>query len=351
MTTAKNTAHLVGSVPLPDAETVFRTVSASIGPYMKRITDGETGERGRWIWFQREMLTQHPDMEVDNDTPMFAVYQWDGQFLRETPYLRFRAGVDHDQVTFPTGYAAAALESYELYSRLQSEGVIGADTLFQVSLPTPMATAYMYVSPSARDAYIPAYERALAAALEDVLASAPHERLSIQWDVCQEVLLFEDYFSHRPDDYKEQVFEELARLGSSVPPNVDMGYHLCYGSPRDEHLVMPEDMGILVEIANGLCAKLDRRLDFIHLPVPQDRSDSAYFEPLNGLRLPGNCEPVLGLIHFDDEAGDRFRIDTARNFLPSFGVATECGWGRTDPARVPGLLESHRKAVEYLNSL
>ncbi len=349
MAAMKTTAHLVGSVPLPDAETVFRTVSASIGPHLKRITDGETGERGRWIWFQREMLMEHPDMELDNDTPMFAVYQWDGQLLRETPYLRFKLGTDPTQVTFHTGYAAAALESYGLYSRLQSEGVIGADTLFQVSLPTPMATAYMYVSPSVRDDYIPAYERALATALEEVLASTPHDRLSIQWDVCQEVLLFEDYFSHRPEGYKEQVFEELARLGSRVPAGVDMGYHLCYGSPRDEHLIMPKDMGILVEMTNGLCAKMDRRLDFIHMPVPQDRSDSAYFQPLNDLKLPADCEPILGLIHFDDEAGDRARIDAARSFLPSFGVATECGWGRTDPARVPGLLESHRRAVEYLN--
>ena len=351
MATTKATAHLVGSVPLADAETVFRTVSASIGPHLKRITDGETGERGRWIWFQREMLMEHPDMEVDNDTPMFAVYQWDGQLLRETPYLRFKDGADPDRVTFHTGYAAAALESYELYSRLRNEGVIGADTLFQVSLPTPMATAYMYVSPSARDAYIPAYERALAAALEEVMTSVPHERLSVQWDVCQEVLLFEDYFSHRPEDYKDQVFDELARLGARVPQSVDMGYHLCYGSPRDEHLIMPKDMGVLVEMTNGLCAKLDRRLDFIHMPVPQDRSDSAYFQPLNDLTLPGDCEPILGLIHFDDAAGDKARMDTAQSFLPSFGIATECGWGRTDPARTPGLLESHRRAVEYLNGL
>jgi hypothetical protein len=34
--------------------------------------------------------------------------------------------------------------------------------------------------------------------------------------------------------------------------------------------------------------------------------------------------------------------------VPEFGVATECGWGRTDPARVPGLLDSHRRAVAQL---
>ena len=111
---------------------------------------------------------------------------------------------------------------------------------------------------------------------------------------------------------------------------------------------MPRDMGILVEIANGIAANLDRRPDFIHMPVPQDRSDAAYFRPLRGLELPEETEVMLGLIHYDDEDGDCARIDTALRFLPSFGVATECGWGRTDPNRVPGLLVSHRLAVDYL---
>lgn len=340
--------HLVGSVPLPDAETVFRTVSGALNPFLRRITDGETGRRGRWIWFQREMLLEHPDMEVDTDEPPYALYQWDGQLLRETPYIRFKPGVDPASVDFPTGYAEAALESFDLYARLQADGVIGRDTRFQVSLPTPMATAYMYVSPSVRSDYIVAYERSLLGALSEIVGAVPHDRLSIQWDVCQEVLIFEDYFSQRPDDYKEQVFAELGRLGNAVPEAVDLGYHLCYGSPRDEHLVMPQDMGILVEIANGISANLERRPDFIHMPVPRDRSDAAYFRSLRGLELPDETEVMLGLIHYDDEDGDCARMDTALRFLPSFGVATECGWGRTDPNRVPGLLVSHRLAVDYL---
>lgn len=351
MADARSWAHLVGSVPLPDAETVFRTVSDAWGPHLRRVSDGETGRRGRWIWFQREMLEQHPSMEPDRDEPPYALYQWDGQLLRETSYIRFRPGVDPAAVDFPTGYAEAALESFDLYARLQKDGVIPGDARFQVSLPTPMATAYMYVSPSAHDAYLPAYERSLLSAVNEILASTPHDRLSIQWDVCQEVLLFEDYFPDRPADYKEQVFAELGRLGNAVPETVDLGYHLCYGSPRDEHLVMPRDMGILVEIANGIAARVDRRLDFIHMPVPQDRTDREYFLPLEGRRLPAETELILGLIHHDDTAGDRARIDAARAFVASFGVASECGWGRTDPARVPGLLESHRRAAEYINAV
>ncbi len=342
-------AHLVGSVPLADSETVFRTATGALGSSLRRIPDGETGERIRWIWFQREMLLSHPDLEIDEDAGLFAVYQWDGVLLRESPYVRFKPSVDPEKVHFPTGYAEAATASYATFSRLRDEGVIGPDVLFQVSLPTPMATGYMYVSDAARDAYLPAYERALAEALNGILGAIPHEQLSIQWDVCQEVLLFEDYFSYRPEDYKDQVYDELGRLGSRVPESVDLGYHLCYGSPADEHLVMPEDMGILVEMSNGLASRLQRRLDFVHLPVPKDRTDRDYFLPLEGLKLPGNASLIMGLIHHDDAEGDVARITAAREFLSNFGVASECGWGRTDPARVPGLLESHRRAVEHLN--
>ena len=342
-------AHLVGSVPLSDSEAVFRTVSGALGQHLRRIPDGETGERIRWIWFQREMLLNHADMEIDPDAGLFAVYQWDGVLLRESPYVRFRQSVNPVDVHFPTGYAEAATESFATFSRLRDEGVIGPDVLFQVSLPTPMATGYMYVSDAAREAYLPAYERSLTEALDGILRAIPHENLSIQWDVCQEVLLFEDYFSYRPDDYKGQVFAELARLGSRVPESVDLGYHLCYGSPADEHLVMPKDAAILAEIGNGLASQLERRLDFLHLPVPKDRTDRDYFRPLQGLHLPDSASVILGLIHYNDSDGDAARIEAAREFLPMFGVASECGWGRTDPTRVPGLLESHRRAAELLN--
>ena len=348
MTASTSYAHLVGSVPLADSETVFRTVTAELGPNLRRIPDGETGERIRWIWFQRDMLWNHPDMEEDPDAGLYAVYQWDGKLLRETPYLRFKPSVDPGSVRFPTGYAEAASASYGTYARLRSEGVIGENVRFQVSLPTPMSTGYMYVSLASRDAYLPAYERSLVEALDGVLGSIPHDQLSIQWDVCQEVLLFEDYFPHRPDDYKTQVYSLLARLGDRVPGAVELGYHLCYGSPADEHLVMPKDMGILVEMSNGIVSELGRRMDFLHLPVPKDRTNRSYFQPLQGLQMPGDVDVIMGLIHFNDEEGDIARIAAAREFLPGFGVATECGWGRTDPARVPGLLESHRRAVERM---
>ena len=338
--------HLIGSVPLPDAETVFRTVATELGPWLARIPDGETGNRHRWIWWQRQMLEAHPAMERDTDTPPFELRQWDGALIRTTDWLRFRPGVDPATVSFDTGYATAARDSYAVFRRLRQAGSIPPGVRFQVCLPTPMASGYMYVSPAALAAYLPVYERALLTALHDIVAAIPPADLSIQWDVCQEVLVFEHYFPHRPATYRNDIFAQLGRLGDAVPAEAECGYHLCYGSPRDEHLVMPKDSAILVEIGNGLLACLHRRLDFLHLPVPADRSDDAYFEPLRALSLPRETALYLGLIHHADAAGDQARMAAARKVVPRFGIATECGWGRTDPQRVPALLAAHRRVMQ-----
>jgi hypothetical protein len=349
MSEQSDRVHLIGSVPLPDCDTVFRQVAGELGPYLRRLPDGETGERGRWIFFQNLMLRGHPAMEEDPTEPPFRFVQWDGKVIRETMRLRFKPGIDPQSVTFDTGYDRAASQSYAVFSRLRREGVIPSHIRFQVSLPTPMASGYMYVSPKAREAYLPVYERALLAALRNIVATIPARDLAIQWDVCQEVLVFENYFPERPADYKAQIFAELGRLGDAVPEAVEMGYHLCYGSPQDEHVVQPKDMAILVEIMNGVGAATRRRIDFLHAPVPKPRSDDAYFAPLAEWRRRPETRLYLGLIHYEDRAGDAGRIAAARRVIPDFGIASECGWGRTDPPRLQGLLASHRQAAAVLS--
>jgi len=339
---------LIGSVAMPDAESVFRAVAGELGPWLRRVPDGETGERQRWIYWQRQMLLRHPDFEVDPEAPLFDLVQWDGMLIRRTEMLRFKPGVDPDKVVFETGYAAAAIASYEIFKRLRAAGTIPAGTRFQFCLPTPMATGLMYVSAASLPAYLRTYESALLRALNEILAVIPHEDLSIQWDICQEVLMYEHYFPHQPAEHKPMILAEFARLGAAVPADVELGYHLCYGSPLDAHLVMPKDTAILVEMSNGLFSVLPRHLDFLHLPVPKDRTDAAYYAPLKDLRLPAGCTLYLGLIHYDDHNGDLQRAAAARTVVPDFGYATECGWGRTDPQHVPGLIRAHRLAMEAL---
>ena len=141
MSAASGLAHLIGSVPLASTEEVFRRLSAALGPVLSRRPDGETGERRRWIYWQRTMLERHPAMEVDPDAGLLELRQWDGSLLRRTDLLRFRPGVDPDSVEFPTGYAEAARASWGVFTRLRGENVVPPGLRFQVCLPTAMSSA------------------------------------------------------------------------------------------------------------------------------------------------------------------------------------------------------------------
>lgn len=343
---ASGRLHLIGSIPLDSSEAVFRTLASELGPHLSRIPDGETGERSRWVYFQRQMLLDHPAMEIDPTVPPYKFVQWDGKLVREIEQVRFKPGVDPATVTFETGYDKAALASWAVFERLRAAGAIPTGTRFQVCLPTPQASGYLYVSGPARETYFGVYERALKTALANIVKAIPAQDLAIQWDVCQEVLAFEGYFKDRPAHYKRQIFDMLGRLGDAVPVDVELGYHLCYGSPKDEHLVQPRDAAILVEMMEGIAEATRRHIDFVHIPIPRDRTDDAYYAPLRGWNRPTGTKLYLGLLHHDDEAGDRARIAMARRFVDDFGLSAECGWGRTEPGRLPGLLKGHRVAAE-----
>jgi len=131
-----------------------------------------------------------------------------------------------------------------------------------------------------------------------------------------------------------------------VPAGVELGYHLCYGSPADEHLVQPKDAGLMVEMANAIVAGVRRPIQFFHLPVPKGRTDDAYVAPLEHLKLGPETELYLGLIHHDDVAGDAARLAAARRHVRVDGISTECGMARGDPARLAGLLAAHARAAE-----
>src|SRR6266571_2415685 len=56
--------HLVGSIPLSNAEEVFRTAATSLGDWLWRLPDGETGPRGDWIVWQYPLFSSRPQFEI-----------------------------------------------------------------------------------------------------------------------------------------------------------------------------------------------------------------------------------------------------------------------------------------------
>jgi hypothetical protein len=338
--------HLVGSIPLPDAETVFRTLSGAVGQHLVRLPDGETGIRKTWIRFLQDVLLENPAIELARDLPSFKFTQWDGKVVREIPRLRLKPGARPDANAFNTGYADMAIESWSLFERMQKAGVIPANVKFQISIPTPIAPTYNNMVPSDRPGLLPALTQHFIGEVGKIAKALPNDRIALQWDVCQEVLAWEGYYEPGPVDFRTETIDVLTRIGDAVPAGIELGYHLCYGSPADEHMVQPKDMGVMVEITNAIVAGVTRPVQFFHMPVPKGRTDDAYFAPLENLRLGPQTELYLGLIHHDDAKGDAARLAAARRHARVDGVGTECGMARGDPARLPALLVAHARATE-----
>ena len=71
----------------------------------------------------------------------------------------------------------------------------------------------------------------------------------------------------------------LIDLGNRVPAEIDLLYHLCYGDSNHKHVVEPTDMGDMVDSPTG-SGQMARPVQLVHMPVPRNRSDDAYFAPL-----------------------------------------------------------------------
>ncbi len=338
--------HLVGSIPLPDSETVFRTLSGAVGPHLVRIPDGETGIRKSWIRFLQDVLAENPAIEYASDLPPFQFVQWDGKVVREIPRLRIKKGMAPKAADFKTGYADMAIESFATFDRLQKAGTIPAGVRFQVSIPTPIAPTYNNMIPTDRPALLPPLTEHFIGEVTKIANTLPRDRIAIQWDVCQEVLAWEGYYEKGPVDFRTECIEVLAEIGDAVPEPVELGYHLCYGSPADEHMVQPKDTALMVEMTNAISSAVKRPIQFFHLPVPKGRSDDAYFAPLEGLKLKGGTQLYLGLIHHNDQVGDEARLAAARRHARVDGIGTECGMARGNPARLGSMLAAHAHAAE-----
>ena len=134
----------------------------------------------------------------------------------------------------------------------------------------------------------------------------------------------------------------LTGLAECVPADIELMFHFCYGDSNHKHVVEPADMGDMAAVANRLSADIKRPINLIQMPVPRDRADDAYFAPLARLRLQPETELCLGLVHYaDGVAGTRQRLKVAERHAARFSIATECGFGRRDPATIPELLRIH----------
>lgn len=339
---AAHEVMFVGSIALPDASTVFETIGRKFGSHVRRIPDGETGERLGWMEWQAGVLAANPLLEAapsDGDwRNATAPDQW-----KQRTWFRLKPGANPKELMLDdVGYARNAINSYREFAAHKRRGNIAPDVRFMVAIPSPYNLINYHFAPDQRADVEPAYVTALLAEVDRIAAEIPNDQLAIQWDCAQDMQAYDGARTPWFDDTEDGIEKRLVELGERVPKDVELGYHFCYGSFGGRHFVEPKDMGAMVRLANALSSRMSRSIEWFHMPVPIERNDDAYFAPLAGLNLPSGCRLYLGLIHDSDGlAGTQKRIAAAERYIKNFGIATECGFGRRDPSTVPGLIALH----------
>jgi hypothetical protein len=333
--------HLVGSIGLDSSKEVFSTIGELLGDRVKRVPDGEIGSRRLWISYQYPFLRSSPFLKAEDSMVPGGLF----------PKLRLADGVKPEEIHFgQLGYAREARTSYVDFCRARDKGAMRPGVRFQVCLPTAIAVIAPFCAPEHIQSILPAYEKAMFREVEEICAEIPHRDLAIQWDICIEMVMWDGRFPGvRSIPNMDEIFAaKFAQLSASVPADVELGYHLCYGDLDAKHFIDPEDTRKIVELANLISDNSKRPITWLHLPVPIDRDDDAYFAPLKDLKMAkAGSEIYLGLVHGKDGVeGTTRRMKTARRHLPEFGIATECGMARVrTPALVKELLQVHKGAA------
>lgn len=339
--------HLVGSVPMANAEDVFASVGAALGRLVKRMPDGETGERGDWITWLEPVFADNPAFIKSGE--FFRVHASGTGRERYT----LKPGVALEDVTFPNlFYAGIAAQSYAIFRRLKDAGKIPGETKFQVDLVPAHSVVWLFLVEELHASIDPIYNDALKREVDRIAAVVPHGELAIQFDIASAVFArLERNEVGRYGRTKAEMQDAFAAivtdLGNRVPAGADLLYHLCYGDSGHRHVVEPTDMGDMVEFANRVSRRITRPIQLIHMPVPRNRADDAYFAPLRRIELRPETELCLGLVHYTDGIdGAKARLAAAKRYVRNFSIATECGFGRRDPVTIPALLRLHAEIAD-----
>ena len=345
-----NDLLLVGSAPFGTTEETFRFFGSALGPHLAALPDGEVFDRRYWVVrLAYQVFNGHPEIEtirrpkpdadgVERTLPAGLDDYW--QFKVRDGVKAVRFGMPGERL----GYAKDAITSYFAFKTFKERGELPKDLRFQVSLPMTNSaiTPLVFPHPDDLDKVRDGYEAALLAEIERMLEYIPPSELAIQWDCSFEIT---DVYGALPSLPKEGAIERNVRafrnLSPHVPEAAQLGIHFCFGTFGGWPRLRVDDLGAAVDLANAAIDAAGRTMNWVHLPA-LPTADDDFYAPLAGLK-PRGARVYLGLIHNMESFPER--LATARKFVPDFGLAAYCGFGRLTPADMPGVLHEHLDAL------
>ncbi|MBJ7339236.1 hypothetical protein [Mycolicibacterium sp.] len=328
--------YLTGSINVPTTDAAFRLVGERLQPGVTRVPDGEPGDRANWVLVHSAHFLSNPTLDVEGGR------------------AKVRPGTP---VTFgDVDYHSSAIASYADFRAARDAGALAPESRFLVSIATPLNAVNSFVHFGSQVEVALAYEEALQRSVEAIQDAIPNQDLAIQWDLPTELATIEGWFAN-PYDGVEPIFAATARIAHWVRDDVDLTFHLCYGDskfgaspfmgdpPDDEAAarggrhVLPRDASAIVTLANGLSRHVSRRINAFQAATVAAWTKRAHWQPLADLAVEPGTEFYLGLVHAEDgAAGARRRAELAADFLPEFGLSTECGLGRHSAEQLEAVL-------------
>ncbi|MGH7004862.1 MAG: hypothetical protein ACREIP_13025, partial [Alphaproteobacteria bacterium] len=289
---------LVGSLALENTEAVMTAAADALGVAIRRLPDGETGARSHYVTWQVGVLGKAEQFEM---LPLGPQSEWGANGEFPPRVLRLKAGAKGTPDFPPTGYADAAIASYRIFAKLKAVGRIGMDVRFQVGLPTPLGVLAIFMEPDAQRISEPSYRKRLLEDIDRIAAAVPHRELSIQLDVPEEIAVWEGHNTIFLDNPRDEIVTKLLEMMERVPREAELGMHLCYGDISHKHWKEP-DVALMAAFTNAVVARLKRRLDYVHMPIPRHWTEPHHYAKLRDFRLKPETRVYLGLVHVTDGA-------------------------------------------------
>jgi hypothetical protein len=330
-------AHLVGSIPADDTADAMRLALDKLGPSLRTLPDGETGERHHWIIHILDSLRRHPDLELKKEG--------DWSDYDRTPVLRVRKGHTLRAESLDFGHVAAFDESWPIFQRMRQER--GLPSLaFQAGVPGDLDMALFTFGPLGAFRYRAAFRRATVREIREIFRRGRTD-VVFQIEVPAELI----FVARMPGPLRPLMASFLARgiarLARESPSGARFGIHLCLGDMNHRSLASLTDATPVVLLANAIVKAwpAERPLEYMHAPfaaaIKVPRTDAAWYAPLRRLQLPRTTRFIAGFAHEDQDLDEQRRIRTLieASVGREVDVATSCGLGRRSRAAAQAALE------------
>lgn len=315
----------------------MRLAVTALGPHLRSLPDGETGERRNWITSIIEGLRAHPDLEVAKEG--------DWSDYDKTPRFKVKRGHKLLGASLDFGHVAAVQANLPAFEEICRDSG-RADLAYLVGVPGDFDMAMFTMGPAGALRYRRAFTEATVAEITRIHGLLGDQAI-FQLEVPAELVLLTKLPAPAHPFVAKLFGKWLAGLAAACPMGARFGVHLCLGDMNHRAFGRMKDVGPLVSLIQAIVAAwpAGRPLEFVHAPfaAAQDPPPTApaFFDPLAELHLPAGTRFIAGFAHEDQSLDDQRGVQaTIEGLLGGpVDVASSCGLGRRDPQAARRTLE------------